>query len=865
MRADGDESQGVRVTVARSTAYSRVGASVDGTDRPDVAGSSARILDARMLPVALALWIAEAAVLVVFGNSLSSLWLVAPAGALVVGFVMLRRAMGSAEPLPRRVAVSLVVAAVAGSAIAGLRLAPLTTDSVSTLGQSRSAGTAELVLSAPPRLSRENSSGPIWADSKQAARLNWTAPATLTAIVEGERRLELAVPVRLVGSSKDAQELDKLVPGTGLSGAASIRPGEPSRGTALLVRVRGSPSIVAAPPVWQRGAANVRASMRMAASGLSGDAKGLLPGLVVGDESGLSEELREQMRRTGLSHLTAVSGANLAIITGAVLAIAMAFRVPRRPAVLVAAAALLSFVVVVGPQPSVLRAAAMGGVALLALFTRRPSVGFSVLAVSVTLVLLVDPWMAVSMGFALSVCATAGLLIYAEHWRLHAAQHRAQARVEPIGMSDVRLRPIRAFRARLWGWAKVGLGVATAAQLATLPLIASFGDGLPVLGVAANLLAEPAVAFTTVVGCVAAGCGLVAPDVGVWVGSVAGVGAWWIASVAHVFSDLPGAVFPWPGELVGFALATVLVVGVVWAWLRRREVSAAVRENPRGCVAAGAAVLAVMVCWRATQPPWPPPGWAVAACDVGQGDALVIPTAPRRAVVIDVGPEPAAIDRCLSDLGVTAIDLLVLSHFHADHVAGIRGATLGRKVAAVLVSPLAEPADQRSEVMKALAEQQVEPRVAEPGEQGVIGAVRYTVWWPSAILRGSGSAPNNASVVLAVEVGDPAFRVLLTGDLEPPAQAAILAAQAQNREQFDVVKVPHHGSRNQSDTLAHTFPAAVALISVGADNTYGHPAPATVKQWRDVGAKVARTDELGDVVVGRDANGQVFLVGQGSR
>ena len=147
------------------------------------------------------------------------------------------------------------------------------------------------------------------------------------------------------------------------------------------------------------------------------DARGLLPGLVVGDESGLSETLRSDMQSIGLSHLTAVSGANLAIVTGLVLALARLFGVTRRVAVCCAAAALFGFVVVVGPQPSVLRAAAMGVVGLFAIFSARDRAGFTALTMSIVALLMVDPWMSVSMGFALSVAATAGLLLFARAQR----------------------------------------------------------------------------------------------------------------------------------------------------------------------------------------------------------------------------------------------------------------------------------------------------------------------------------------------------------------------------------------------------------------------------------------------------------------
>ncbi len=816
------------------------------------------VIDARLWPVAIALWVSEASVLLLGGRQLwmvwAVLWLALVAGGFGV-FGLARRRPQHATYSRALVIASVVASVLAGSALAALRLEPLMAREVVVLGESHAAAQIEAKLSAPPRLVRTPTATPEW-ETESAQKIRWTAPATLTQVVEGDRTLHLAVPVLLLGSATDQRELDALVPSSRVSGQASVRSGEPSRGTALLVRFRGSPDVIGEPPLWQDLASDVRHSMRAASANLDGDAKGLLPGLVVGDESALSEELREQMQRTGLSHLTAVSGANLAIITGAVLAVAMAFRVPRGPAVIVAGLALLGFVTVVGPQPSVLRAAVMGGVALLALFTRSPRVGFTALAVSVTVVLLIDPWMSVSMGFGLSVAATGGLLIYAQSATARAAR-RAALETPRQGESVVRGQTLRR---RIWRGVLLGLGVASAAQLATLPLVASFGDGLPLMGVVANLLAEPAVPFATVLGCLAAGLGLVAPDAAMVVAEFAGLAAWWIAEVAQFCSALPAAVVPWPEGMLGFSFAALLVAGLVLGWLRRRSLLATARTNPRQLAAIFTAMIAVVALWRATAPPWPPPGWLVVACDVGQGDALVVATGDRRAMLIDAGPDPSAIAGCLSDLKVDVIDVLVLSHFHADHVDGLEGAIAQREVGTAIVSPLAEPAAQYREVVRLLEQRGITYRIAAPGEQAIVGNARYEVLWPREVLQSQGSAPNNASVVLAVEVGTPGVKVLFTGDLESPAQQAVLASV--DAAAFDVVKVPHHGSRNQDPRLATSFPAGIALISVGATNLYGHPAASTIEQWRKVGARIARTDQFGDVAIGRDANNELYLMGR---
>ena len=814
--------------------------------------TASHLIDARLLPVAGGLWVGEASVLVLGGRGLFGVlvvgWIVAIALGLLIWLAMRRRSRrrsrarsGASDQILPAIALSLFAALSAGWLLAGLRLAPLVNEQITSMGAQHAVGDIEARIDAPPRPSRTATSAQSWTEAPGDVPQNWLASATLTAVREGGRTWTMSVPVLLVGS----QAMSTLTPGTTVGASASMRQGDPSRGTALVVRVRGSPKIVGQPPWWQQVAAHVRESMRVAVKDLAPDQRGLLPGLVVGDESGLSEDLRGRMQHTGLSHLTAVSGANLAIITGLVLGVAVLFRLRRWFSVLVAGCSLLGFVLVVGPQPSVLRAAVMGLIALSAFGSGRRRIGVSALTASAVAVLLLDPWMSVSMGFALSVAATGGLLLYAAKAGASTEQHP--------GGNGVWIRLRRG--------ARLSVGVAVAAQLATLPLVASFGEGVPVVGVVANLLAEPVVPFATILGCLAAVVASIAPVGGPPLAHIAGFATWWIASVARWCSDLPAGVIPWPSGLLGFVLGSAFVVLLLVGWSRRISIARLLRSNPRGSAAVVATLIAVTAVFRSTSAQWPPPGWVMVVCDVGQGDAIVLETGPGRAMVIDAGPADQPVDRCLSELGVRTIDMLVLSHFHADHVDGLRGVISGRGVGTVMVSPLPEPALQQRNVTSALVDRSIPIRIAAPGEEGLVGAVRYRVLWPTELLRGPGSAPNNASVTLSVDLGNPPVRVLLTGDLEAPAQQALLAGHSSGR--FDVVKVPHHGSRNQSGGLAGQFPAAVAVISVGANNRYGHPAANTIADWENHGAKVVRTDQFGDVAVGRGPDQDLFVVGHG--
>ena len=252
---------------------------------------------------------------------------------------------------------------------------------------------------------------------------------------------------------------------------------------------------------------------------------------------------------------------------------------------------------------------------------------------------------------------------------------------------------------------------------------------------------------------------------------------------------------------------------------------------------------------RPPTPGWPPDGWVLAACDVGQGDALVVRAGPGSAVVVDAGPDPTAVDACLDRLDITRVPLLVLTHFHADHVDGLAGVLDDRAVGEVEVSPLADPPEGVEQVDALAHAAGLEPAEAPYARARRVGDVTLQVLWPlpGSPTRGpgDGSTANDASVVLLVEVAG--VRILLTGDVEPDAQETL--ARVWPGLHVDVLKVPHHGSRYQDLEFLAGLGARLALVSVGEDNDYGHPAPETLTALAGTGAEVLRTDLDGDLVV----------------
>jgi competence protein ComEC len=535
-----------------------------------------------------------------------------------------------------------------------------------------------------------------------------------------------------------------------------------------------------------------------------------------------------------------VLGGNVAIVVLLALgAVRLAGLRRGRAQVVLVALAVAAYVVVARPQPSVVRAAGMTAVVLLAVLVDARVRPLDALGASVGCLVLLDPFLALSVGFAMSAFATAGLLVLAARW----AGFR--------GDGPWWRRGVRAVTAVL--------AVSAAAQLAVAPLVAGIGGGLPVGGVVANLLAEPAVGPATSFGLLAGLVGLAWPPAAVVLALPAAWAVGWIGRVARVTSDLAPPL-PWPQGWAGaLGLLSVLALGGAAAYVARRHGGVVTRV----CLAI-AAVGGLVVAAPPTGVPmgtaWPPPGWRIVMCDVGQGDTTVLNAGDGDAVVVDTGPDPVAVDRCLRRLGVRRVPLLVLSHFHADHVEGTPGALRGRDGGAVLVSPLGEPPTELARVRRWLDGSGLTMRAAAAGDRWTVGGVTLRVLWPTRLIRGEGSDPNNASVVLLGDVGG--VTVLLGGDLETAAQDAVLALGVVGH--VDDVKGPHHGSAKQSPGWVSATHPSVALIGVGLDNDYGHPNAATVASYRTAGVLVGRTDLDGDLAVARDpTTGHLALTRRG--
>lgn len=596
-------------------------------------------------------------------------------------------------------------------------------------------------------------------------------------------------------------------------------------------------------------AAAVRERLRAQAETVTGAE--LVPGFAVGDTALVGEGLDRAMRESSLTHLTAVSGANCALVTGGALWLLGRLGAGRRVRLLAAGVGLLLFVVLVGPDASVQRAAVMAGVLLVSGFGGKRAAALSSLGVAVVVLLLTDPWQGLQPGFALSVAATAGILLLAPSI---ASRLRRRARLPPLLALPV--------------------AVALAAQLACGPLLLLLQPGIPAVGVLANVLAAPAAPLGTGMGLAAGLFGPLSSPLAHAAVVLASVPARWVGATAQVSASVPLARWHWPEGWPGALLLAACEAGLLLAWalrrghlglpggarVRRRAPWAPEPAVPLGIriatagLACGAAGLFVAITLVAplTDRLGAPNGWAVVACDVGQGDALLLrdPARPAEVMLVDTGDDPIALLGCLDRFGVRRIGLLVLTHDDRDHV-GALPAVIDR-VDAALLSPTVRGEQTGSrEVVRRLRGAGVRFRFGAAGEG----------WSPSEglawrLLAPAGGSPpadrNAASLVLAVRAGP--VRALLLADTGLEEQRALLRNAAERPEtagllRAEVLKVAHHGSRDQDPRLPSAVGAEWALVSVGAENRYGHPAAETLAAAARAGARVLRTDSAGAIAL----------------
>ena len=549
---------------------------------------------------------------------------------------------------------------------------------------------------------------------------------------------------------------------------------------------------------------------RTVAPRVRGEPRAVLAGIVLGEDEGLSQDLRDRFRASGLYHLLAVSGQNVAFIAGGVLGLVWLLGIPRWIGQVGVLAAVLGYVLAVGWQPSVVRAGVAGCLVSLAWLAARPQDRWYFLLLGAAVLLAWNPYTLLEPGFQLSFAAVAAIFV---------AVPRLGRLLEGYPL-PAPLRPV--------------LAVSAACGLATAPIVWLQFGSVPVYSVPANALAAPVVAPMLGLGLGAAALEPISPAAAVALGAANAVLATYLAACARFVGGLPFA------EASGPLLAALALLVV--APLALRRIGGRIRP---GFAAAAALALVAVVVWRAAPGQAPPPsGLRVTFLDVGQGDAVLVQV-PEGDVLVDQGPPESDVAGQLRALGVRRLALLVFTHPQRDHVGGAADVLQRLSVDRVLDPGPSAPSVDRAAAVRAARRRGVPVELARAGATYRLGALRVRVLWPD----GPGAPdqdPNERSIVLLLSFG--ATDLLLAGDAESRVVAPLRPPPV------EILKASHHGSADPGlAALLERISPDVAVISVGAGNDYGHPAPSTMTALRaDRGVRVFRTDEDGRVTIESD-------------
>ncbi len=508
-------------------------------------------------------------------------------------------------------------------------------------------------------------------------------------------------------------------------------------------------------------------------------AAALVSGFLIGDIRELPRPDGEALRRAGLSHYVAVSGSNVALFLALWWVIVGPLGFGSRRRAFVGLVGLVLFAIVTRWEPSVLRAAVMAGFVLV---TRAfgLSIGpWTALGGGVAVLLLVSGELVSDVGFQLSVAATAGVI------------------------AGAGFRPLRRFPI-----VGAALAATVSAQLAVAPLLLIHFGTLPLLSPITNLLAGPLVVAATSLG-----------GIGVLTAVPALLDS--ATAIAGFVLGIARSAAPWPqigwlgycGVMLAAALARV-------SGLRR-------------LMSLIAAAWAFITIGLAPAPITLP---AVVFLDVGQGDSSLFLGDHGAVVLVDGGPDPGVLIERLRHYGVDHIDLLVASHQHHDHVAGLIAALESVPVGLIWHSGQSNPEPEMQALLDLAAQIGVPAEVVRPGWTAQIGRFHLEVLGPKRRY----ASPNDQSVVLLVEAGG--RTILMPGDAETFAQADLGPVSA------DLLKVPHQGAATSDPGWLRSTGADIAVIPVGP-NDYGHPSVEIVELLEEMGADVRRTDEEGDIVV----------------
>ncbi len=584
----------------------------------------------------------------------------------------------------------------------------------------------------------------------------------------------------------------------------------------------------AARPSIRRSLWKLRRAMTDRLQGWTGDQAPLARALLLGDRGGLDAEFQAQARLIGVAHVLAVSGLHVGFIAALLLGLLKLLPIAAGMRASLVILMLTGYVALTGSPPSVDRAVIMASLYLWGRSIQRSVNPWNMLAAAALISLLLDPRSLFTPGFQLSFAAVAGIIAF--YPRIRAALAATAAGAFMLGAQPLRFI--------------TGLMIMTiTAQLGSLPVVLHWFYQLPLLGLGANLLVVPLAGLAITSASVALLLDPLLPTLAGLAGSLAGLflaGMQWIVA-ALAAGPVPLMITGRPPIWVSVAIAAGLVT--LPAFLRMQPARRPFRL----------ALLALLpfTLW-AWQGALRPPRLEVTVLDVGQGDAIHVALPDGRHLLLDAGPRQEEWDAgrmivlpYLTAVGVSSLELAIISHPHADHAGGLEALLKGLRIGAIRQPPLTVAGTLYTQALAVAAEQGVPVQTWVAGDRLQLGAVELQILAPDSLLAGNLGA-NEGSLVIKLSYGETSL--LLTGDIERQAERRLLAYGPLLHS--DWLKTAHHGgARSSSRALLEMIQPARAVVSVGRYNPYRHPDPGALGRLAAAGATVYRTDQAGAVTL----------------
>lgn len=544
----------------------------------------------------------------------------------------------------------------------------------------------------------------------------------------------------------------------------------------------------------------------------------LMLAIVFGDQKNVDPVEKDNFRRAGLLHMFAASGFNVALLAGFIMILARYANAPKTASAALALISVIFYLWLVGSSPSVARAVVMSIILYLAIFFGRRVDALASTSIAAVILLAIDPRALFDIGWQLSFASLFGLLVLAP----------LIAKL----FENERSKVVSAFSLTL------------GAQIAVAPFLINYFGQLSTLSVLANPMASGVVAYVTVVGFLAAFMSTFWPTLAGYIFATLSPPLAFVSWTSSVFANIPASTIDMQASLayaVLFLILTLMVFAAFRSLKRRLTISAIIIF----IIAAQTAGLWINLAQGIQRE-----ALSMHFLDIGQGDATLIKSEDGSVILIDGGRDFLLLDRELRQRRVNHLDLVIISHAHADHLGSVSELVKKYPVAAVIEPGIKYDSDAYRDFRQALAVNNIPRLIGRMHQKYQVGEIEIKILWPGKdLIIGSNSDVNNNSIVARIEYKK--FSLLLTGDIEEEAIGELSESSVDLKSQ--VLKVSHQGSANGTtiDLLKKVQPK-YAIISVGRNNPFGHPHQITLRRLNKFTLKTLRTDQDGDIYIGTD-------------